>query len=77
MRRIEICSVLFAWLALVPTAQAESRWLDDTLISPSGFGTDRVGVDVKEDNSTWYALVSPRISEVLHSDGPRGSDRCV
>jgi hypothetical protein len=39
-------------------ALADSRWLDDTLIDYDTPGLERVCLDVKEDNSAWYALVS-------------------
>ncbi|MFB3908675.1 MAG: hypothetical protein ACE15D_09765 [Candidatus Eisenbacteria bacterium] len=45
-------------LLLVSTSYGGPLWLDDTLIAPTALGTDRVVVDVKEDNTAWYAYIS-------------------
>jgi len=53
-------SVLLLSVALVIglPCKAEVRWLDDSIIDADAPGMDRLVVDVKEDNSAWYALVS-------------------
>lgn len=56
------CTLLLAFVAAVfgtgSMVLADSRWLDDTLVSPAASSTDRVVLDVKEDDSVWFALVS-------------------
>ncbi len=70
-------------LTLVFTApsQAQERWIDDTLIDWDATGMDRVVVDVKEDNSAWYALASgdqqneQETNPVLPPGGPQNANR--
>jgi hypothetical protein len=58
MKPIYCLPALVMVFVLVPATHAESRWIDDTLIAPAAPGIERVVVDVKENNSVWYALVS-------------------
>lgn len=58
MTPFRILFVLCLTLVMGLPCAAQERWLDDSIIDADASGMDRLVVDVKEDNSAWYALVS-------------------
>ncbi|MBD3237444.1 MAG: hypothetical protein GF330_12130 [Candidatus Eisenbacteria bacterium] len=58
MTPFRLAALLCVALIIGLPCEGQMRWLDDSIIDEDAPSMDRLVVDVKEDNSAWYALVS-------------------